>query len=144
MNRLDIRYVEGLPEASKWLNLRKLVGFNAYNRPLDIAQRGLDNSLYGVSVYDGDKLIGMARVIGDGYTCFYVQDVLVNPEYQGLGIGKSIMKKIIKFLDNVDQDAIVALMSSKGREGFYEQFGFIRRPNDNYGCGMIKLRKGRE
>lgn len=141
---MDIRYVEGLPEASKWLNLRKLVGFNAYNRPLDIAQRGLDNSLYGVSVYDGDKLIGMARVIGDGYTCFYVQDVLVNPEYQGLGIGKSIMKKIIKFLDNVDQDAIVALMSSKGREGFYEQFGFIRRPNDNYGCGMIKLRKGRE
>ena len=141
---MDIRYVEGLPEASKWLNLRKLVGFNAYNRPLDIAQKGLDNSLYGVSVYDGDKLIGMARVIGDGYTCFYVQDVLVNPEYQGLGIGKNIMKKIVEFLDNVDQDAIVALMSSKGREGFYEQFGFVRRPNDNYGCGMIKLRKGRE
>lgn len=141
---MNIRYVEGLPEASKWLNLRKLVGFNAYKRPLDIAQKGLDNSLYGVSVYDGDKLIGMARVIGDGYTCFYVQDVLVNPEYQGLGIGKNIMNRIVAFLDNVDQDAIVALMSSKGREGFYEQFGFIRRPNDNYGCGMIKLRKGRE
>ena len=141
VKKLNLRYVEELPCAEKWLKLRKTTGLNAYNRPIDIAQKGLDNSLYGISVYSNDELIGMARVIGDGYTCFYVQDVIVNPNYQGKGIGKKIMKKIMTYLDNVEENAIVALMSAKGKESFYEQFGFIKRPNDTYGCGMIRKKK---
>lgn len=136
---MNLRYVEGLPGAEKWLELRKTAGLNAYNRPIEVAQKGLDNSLYGISVYNDDnELVGMARVIGDGYTCFYVQDVIVRPNYQGKGIGKIIMRKIIAYLDNVEENAIVALMSAKGKESFYEQFGFIRRPNDTYGSGMIR------
>lgn len=135
---MDIRYVEGLPDAVKWLKLREVVGLNGHNRPLDIAQKGLDNSIYGVSVYDGTQLIGMARIIGDGYTCFYLQDVIVHPKYQGHGIGRQIMNRILNYLDHVEENAIIGLMSAKGKEGFYERFGFVKRPNNELGSGMIK------
>ena len=139
MSILEIRYVEEKPDAKKWLELRAIVGLYGHDRPLEIAKKGLENSLYVVCVYNGEELIGMARVIGDGYTCFYIQDVLVNPEYQGRGIGKEIMKRILNYLKDVDKTAIIGLMSSKGKESFYEKFGFIRRPNEDYGPGMIKL-----
>lgn len=137
---MKIRYVEELPEASKWLELRKQAGLNAHERPLEVAQKGLDNSIYGVSVYDGTELIGMARIVGDGYTCFYLQDVIVSPNYQGYGIGNQIMLKMLEYLDNVDDNAIIGLMSAKGKEGFYERFGFVQRPTNELGSGMIKIR----
>ena len=135
---MNIRYVEELPDAARWLKLREIAGLKGHKRPLDIAQKGLDNSIYGVSVYDGTKLIGMARIVGDGYTCFYLQDVIVDPNYQGYGIGRQIMDRILKYLDNVEENAIIGLMSAKGKEGFYERFGFIQRPTDELGSGMIK------
>lgn len=135
---MNIRYVEELPDAARWLKLREIAGLKGHKRPLDIAQKGLDNSIYGVSVYDGTKLIGMARIVGDGYTCFYLQDVIVDPNYQGYGIGRQIMDRILKYLDNVEENAIIGLMSAKGKEGFYERFGFVQRPTDELGSGMIK------
>lgn len=140
MSILKIKYVEERPTAKNWLKLRKTVGLYGHDRPLDIAEKGLQNSLYVVCVYDREELIGMARIIGDGYTCFYIQDVLVHPKYQGRGIGKEIMKRILEYIKDVDKTAIIGLMSSKGKESFYEKFGFIKRPNDKYGSGMIKIR----
>ena len=32
----------------------------------------------------------------------------------------------------------VDLMAAKGREAFYEKFGFVKRPDDNWGCGMTQ------
>jgi len=67
-----------------------------------------------------------------------VMDVIVLPEYQGRGIGKELMKRVMEYLDNLSRDGgiFVNLMSAQGREGFYEQFGFERRPNDKRGPGM--------
>jgi hypothetical protein len=31
---------------------------------------------------------------------------------------------------------MVVLVAAKGKEEFYEKFGFINRPNDIYGAGM--------
>ena len=50
---MNIRYVEELPDAARWLKLREIVGLKGHKRPLDIALKGFDNSIYGVSVYDG-------------------------------------------------------------------------------------------
>lgn len=130
---------EKIPDGSEWVSLRESVGFGAYNEQQ--AVRGLKNSLFCVcALNDAGQTIGMARVVGDGVTCFYIQDVIVRPEYQNVGVGFAMMKRVISYIDeNSVPNAVVGLMAAKGKEGFYEKFGFVCRPNDNKGSGMVRL-----
>lgn len=105
-------------------------------------EKGLENSLYGVCAILNGEVIGTSRVVGDGVTCFYIHDVIVNPIYQRMGIGLEIMDKIMSFISkNACSGAIVGLMAAKGKEGFYEKFGFWKRPNEDFGCGMSQFWK---
>jgi GNAT superfamily N-acetyltransferase len=88
--------------------------------------------------------VGMGRLVGDGYLYFYVQDVIVEPKYQGLGIGKEIMTYISRYIETnglPGTSVTVGLMSAMGKEGFYEKLGFTARPNEGYGAGMMKYVK---
>ena len=65
---------------------------------------------------------------------------MVIPEYQGKKIGTGIMNELIKEIDkykDVNPNIRTYLGASKGKEGFYEKFGFVSRPNENLGAGMI-------
>jgi predicted N-acetyltransferase YhbS len=85
----------------------------------------------------------MARVIGDGGLVYYIQDVIVLPEYQGQGLGAKMMDKVMAYIrGQVKHSAIIGLMSAKGKEPFYERYGFIPRPNENLGSGMTLLWEG--
>lgn len=100
----------------------------------------LNNSLYVVAVYNNDIPIGIGRVVGDNKTCFFIKDVIVIPSYKGLGIGKTIINNILDYIkEHAATNAYVALMASKESENFYKKFGFIKRPNENMGSGMIKF-----
>lgn len=80
----------------------------------------------------------MGRVVGDGIICFYIQDVVVLPQYRKQGIGHEIVDNLLSWIKKRAQDnSVIALMSSKGTEPFYEKLGFIRRPNNDLGSGMI-------
>ena len=115
--------------------MREAVGWSRYQP--DQIEEGLKNSLYLIVAYDEEIPIGMGRVVGDGKLIFYIQDVIILPEYQKNGIGFEIMKRIMDFISSKSVDhSIIGLMSAVGKEGFYEQFGFIRRPNEKMGCGM--------
>ncbi|MDR1664929.1 MAG: GNAT family N-acetyltransferase [Clostridiales bacterium] len=98
----------------------------------------LTRSLYTVVARDGRDAVGMARLIGDGIFYWHVQDVIVLPEYQGMGIGKLIMEHLINYIEkNIpDGSTKVGLMSAIGKEGFYEKFGFKKRSDNNHGEGM--------
>jgi GNAT superfamily N-acetyltransferase len=79
----------------------------------------------------------MARVIGDNGLTYYILDVIVTPEYQGQGIGTAMMDKVMSFVRaHASKNSIIALMSARGKESFYERYGFVQRPNDKMGCGM--------
>lgn len=136
----NYKLIEKIPTAKELSELRILVGWGIPNeKDLKI---GLDNSLYGVCVFSEENIIGTARVIGDKSTCFYIQDVIVHPEHQRKGIGLSIMKKIMSYIgENACHEAIVGLMSAKGKENFYEKFGFWTRPTEHFGPGMIQFWK---
>ena len=99
----------------------------------------IERSDFLVSAQTDNKTIGMVRVIQDGLQAL-VMDVIVLPEYQGRGIGKELMKYVMEYLDNLSRSGgiFVNLMSAQGREGFYEKFGFERRPNEKRGPGMTK------
>ncbi len=87
----------------------------------------LEHSLFRVSVYDGDKVIAMARVIGDMGMCYYIKDVIVRPEYQGQKIGSLLIDEILKFVHayGVQGTKIaVELSALPDKVPFYEKFGF--------------------
>ena len=135
---MQIKYIERRPTADELNMLTDAVGWG--RRDDKIIEEALDNTLFSLCVYDGDKLIGYGRIIGDKTIFLYIHDVKVIPEYQGKGIGKGIMKELLKKIDEykkVNPDIRTYLGASKGRESFYEQFGFITRPNEDLGAGMI-------
>jgi len=127
--------VEKLPTAEEYNGLRSLVGWRTYQ--LDVIEKALPNTLYCVCAYCGEQLVGMARIIGDGGMVYYIQDVIVIPDYQRQGIGKQMMDRIMGYIRNhASQNTIIGLMSAVGKEAFYEKYGFMIRPTDKFGAGM--------
>ena len=108
------------------------------------AGMALTNSLYTVGMYDGDCLIGMGRIVGDGAVICYVQDLIVVPEYQHTGVGSKVLHALIEYVESLrmpDSQMMLCLMCAKGREPFYEKHGFIARPTTELGPGMIQYLK---
>ncbi|HHW58467.1 MAG TPA: GNAT family N-acetyltransferase [Clostridia bacterium] len=99
----------------------------------------LTNTLYNVVIYDDfSQPIGMARIVGDNRIAFFIKDFVVIPEKQRQGIGTLIMHYLFNYISkHACENAYIGLMSTPGKEGFYEKFGFIRRPNEQYGAGMV-------
>ena len=126
------------PTAKEMITLRESVGWGIPDT--ECLQKGLDNSLHGVCAVADGAVIGTARVVGDGFTVFYIQDVIVNPEYQRMGVGLAMMKAIMNYIcGNACNGAIVGLMAAKGKEKFYEKFGFWMRPTEKFGAGMMQF-----
>ena len=88
---------------------------------------GLKNTLFCVSVWDDDKVIGMARMIGDLGLDYYIKDVVVRPEYQGRGIGRMLISELLKFINDngiPGTEIFVELCAMPDKITFYEKFGF--------------------
>lgn len=114
------------------------VGWGSYDEK--VSEKALANTMYSVSVYDDDKIIGYGRIIGDGICFLYIHDVMVAPKYQNKKIGSQIMKKLLEKVNQIKIEnpyVRVYLGASKGKEKFYERFGFITREAANLRSGMI-------
>ena len=135
---MKINYIEKTPTPDDFNMLTESVGWG--KRESNIVEEALRNTLYSLCVYDENKLIGYGRIIGDKTIFLYIQDIMVIPKYQGKQIGTEIMYKLLEQVDRykkVNPNIRTYLGASKGKEGFYEKFGFISRPNDKLGAGMI-------
>ena len=114
------------------------VGWGSYDEK--VSEKALANTMYSVSVYDDDKIIGYGRIIGDGICFLYIHDVMVIPKYQNKKVGSQIMNKLLEKINQIKIEnpyVRVYLGASKGKEKFYERFGFITREDANLGSGMI-------
>ena len=126
------------PSASAFSTIRESVGWT--NPALDILQSSINSSLFWISAYSSDKLIATGRVIGDGVMYFYIQDIIVHPEHQNLGLGSQIMQSINTFLAvSCPSGSTVGLLAAQGKEGFYEKFGFVPRDGKQLGLGMCRF-----
>lgn len=92
------------------------------NYPGDIHARAFNNSHTVVFVFDAEKLIGFGRAISDGAYQAAIYDVAVNPDYQGNGIGKMIVNRIIENCPGCN----FILYAAPGKERFYEKENFRR------------------
>jgi len=123
-----------------FLELYQSVGWEAPD--LDQITTALEHSYATFCAYDGDWAVGMARLLGDGAMSFYIKDFAVRPEYQGKGVGRLLMNAMEEYIRSQLPDGwavSLELISSKGREPFYEKFGFEQRPCDWDGAGMFKM-----
>ncbi len=129
-------------DTDTYLLLRKSVGWKTLSK--EQAQRALEGSLYTVVVYDDGQAVGMGRLVGDGAVICYIQDLIVVPGHQGMGIGGILMNELISHVKSIQLEGtelMLDLMCAKGRESFYKKYGFIERPNNDLGPGMIQYLK---
>lgn len=81
------------------------------------------NSRYRLFASEAGRLVGAGRALADGADCSYICDVAVLPEYQGTGVGKEIVSKLVALSHGHKK---IILYSVPGKEAFYRKFGFRR------------------
>ena len=124
-----------IPE--EYMKMREIAGWSLF--PLEQAEQGLKNSFILVCLRKDGKPIGIGRAVSDQGYVIYIADVIVSPEYQGQGLGRKIMEELmlrIKATLKPGYKVMVTLMAAKGKEEFYNKFGFVNRPSERFGCGM--------
>ena len=72
----------------------ELEGWRAYLNSDEKLVRAFDNSLYLLGAFDGEKLVGFVRCVGDGEHILLVQDLIVDRAYQKQGIGTNLFKTV--------------------------------------------------
>ena len=109
--------------------LLQTVGWS--RRPIRRVKKALENSILIVGLWRHDdkfpRLVGFARCTGDGILEATIWDVAINPVYQGLGLGKELMKYILKELKNIGISR-VTLFADAEVVSFYKRQGWILEP----------------
>ncbi|MTI95239.1 MAG: GNAT family N-acetyltransferase [Firmicutes bacterium] len=98
-------------------------GWLAYTKDIDGLMRALANSLAVISAWDGEELVGLIRVVGDGQSILYIQDILVRKSHKRCGIGSELLNQILEEFRHVRQKVLLTDESPETR-GFYEANGF--------------------
>ncbi len=134
----EVQYKENTITVQEYLYLRDSVHWIPLS--LEQAERALANSIYTVCAYDNGKPVGMGRMVGDGVVIVYVQDLIVHPDLQSRGVGKELLRRLISHAKEIrlpGTQLMLDLMCAKGREQFYSHMGFLARPTETLGPGMI-------
>ena len=122
---VQFELVDNALTAEDFIRLKMATGF--INRPLQQVDRALKNGLFNVSAICDGKVVGMGRLVGDGAMYWYLQEIVVLPEYQEKGIGKAIVARLLEHIKAAalpGTQVHVGLIAVQGKEAFYEQFGF--------------------
>ena len=78
------------------LPLYESVGWTNYTRNQEMLRQAYAHSLRVYAAYDGDALVGVIRVVGDGVSVVFVQDLLVQPDHQRKGVGTALLRKVLE------------------------------------------------
>ncbi|WPU63570.1 GNAT family N-acetyltransferase [Peredibacter starrii] len=118
--RYTIENKQPLPQ--EYCDLRKVAGLSP--KTLEAAEISLPRSLFAVTIRDGERLIGMGRVIGDLGCFVQIVDIAVHPDFQGQKLGRVIMEHVMEFVKTeCHRCAFVNLFADVGF--LYQKFGFV-------------------
>lgn len=106
------------------LALYEAVGWAAYTRNPDLLVRAIRNSSFVVTARNGaGELVGLARAVSDDATICYLQDILVDPAFQGSGVGRALLEAVQARYRHVRQTVLLT-DDEPGQRAFYEALGF--------------------
>lgn len=112
MENMQFESVKNLLKQTYW----------AKNRTAETILKSMENSIcYGVFLIDDNTQVGFARVVTDYSTTYYICDVVVDSEYRGIGIGKSLLGAINEDKENM---GLMGILTTKDAQGLYAQYGF--------------------
>ncbi len=121
---MEIRYSSNI-ENITWeeiVNLFKAVGWSP--RLPDEIEKAFRKSTYVILAYSGNKIVGFGRTVDDGKYYALIVDLVVDPEYQGRGIGTRILNEL---KDALKGYVFTTLTAAPGKDGFYVQQGWLRQ-----------------
>lgn len=124
------------PRVEELLNLYEDVEWSAYTNDPENLKLAIDSSLKVWTCWEDNKLVGLARVVGDGHTIIYIQDILVLKSYQGQGIGSKLIKLILEKYKSVRQIVLMTDETEKTIK-FYKKNG-LKKASDYEAITFIK------
>lgn len=134
---MNIKYIENEKvETDELIALYNSVGWVAYTDNRKVMENILENSHWYLTVFHDEKLIGLLRVVGDGYSIVYIQDILVNPKYQRMGIGRYLMERTLEKFSNIRQTVLITDDEEKTK-AFYNSVG-LKPVEETYGKCFVK------
>jgi GNAT superfamily N-acetyltransferase len=116
---IQIRDTRDVPKKAV-LDLYRAVDWSSANKPEQLHQ-ALRHSHSLVTAWDGDRLVGLANAISDGFLVVYYSHFVVHPDYQRRGIGREMMTRLMKRYEGFHQHSVIA---DKDAVPFYESCGF--------------------
>ena len=117
------------------LHLYQAVGWTNYTHQPQMLEQALSHSLTTYLARDGEEIVGLVRLVGDGFSSVFVQDLIVLPSYQRQGIGSNLMKEALADYKDAYQVQLATEQTEKTL-GFYRSQGF--ETLSTYDCtGMI-------
>ena len=117
------------------LHLYQAVGWTNYTNQPQMLEQAMSHSLATYLARDGEEIVGLVRLVGDGFSSVFVQDLIVLPSYQRQGIGSNLMKEALADYKDAYQIQLVTERTEKTL-GFYRSLGF--ETLSTYDCtGMI-------
>ena len=121
------------------LHLYQAVGWTNYTHQPQMLEQALSHSLAIYMALDGDAVVGLVRLVGDGFSSVFVQDLIVLPSYQRQGIGSNLMKEALADYKDAYQIQLATEQTEKNL-GFYRYLGF--ETLSTYDCtGMILVER---
>ena len=119
--------------ALDWTNTLDLVDWEELSALYKVAPLGdkpaanlkivFSNSRYRCFVSEHGRIVGVGRALADGVDTSYICDIAVLPEYQGTGLGKQIVARLVELSRGHKK---IILYAVPGKEPFYRKFGFKR------------------
>ena len=123
-DRVEI-VLDRLPETGQVVGLLRSVGWDLRASEPASLERALRGTTEFATAWDGDRLIGTARSISDGAQNALIATVVVDPRYQGLGVGERMIHRLTDGRDLVR----FSLAATPGLEPWYRKLGFLPDPH---------------
>lgn len=106
------------------LDLYLSVGWTNYTNNPEMLRNAYAHSLKVYAAFINDKLAGIIRIVGDGYSVIFIQDILIFPEYQHKGIGTALLQYVLDEYKHVYQKHLLTENSERTIQ-FYKALGFM-------------------
>ncbi|NLM86954.1 MAG: GNAT family N-acetyltransferase [Clostridiales bacterium] len=105
------------------IGLYNSVGWTVYANNRSVMGKLFSGSLYHLSAWRGEELVGLLRAVGDGASILYIQDILVRPDVQRQGLGSQLVKQTLEKFSHIRQ---IVLMTDREERtlAFYRSLGF--------------------
>ncbi|MDJ0496541.1 MAG: GNAT family N-acetyltransferase [Acidimicrobiia bacterium] len=118
----QIRTVESVATADL-VELYESVEWGAYTQDPAALATAVSNSTYVVEARAGNELIGLARGLSDDSSIFYLQDILVRPDWQRRGVGRALLDRCLERFQHV-RTKVLLTDDQPAQHNFYRASGF--------------------